>query len=130
MTVGQGNTVYFSETIIIFTSNLGIYQTTASGERKQVVFSDMSYEEVQSKVREGIEHYFKLELGRPEILNRIGENIVVFDFIRESVAGEIFDSQINRIINNLKMDKGIKLVLSDQVHDTLLNAAIGNLDNG
>ena len=90
----------------------------------------MSYEEVQSKVREGIEHYFKLELGRPEILNRIGENIVVFDFIRESVAGEIFDSQINRIINNLKMDKGIKLVLSDQAHDTLLNAAIGNLDNG
>lgn len=130
MTDGQGNTVYFSETIIIFTSNLGIYQTTASGERKQVVYSDMSYEEVQSKVREGIEHYFKLELGRPEILNRIGENIVVFDFIRESVAGEILDSQINRIINNLKMDKGIKLVLSDQAHGTLLNAAIGNLDNG
>lgn len=130
MTDGQGNTVYFSETIIIFTSNLGIYQITASGERKQVVSSDMSYEEVQSKVREGIERYFKLELGRPEILNRIGENIVVFDFIRESVAGEILDSQINRIINNLKMDKGIRLVLSDQAHDTLLNAAIGNLDNG
>ena len=130
MTDGQGNTVYFSETIIIFTSNLGIYQTTTSGERKQVVSSDMSYEEVQSKVREGIKHYFKLELGRPEILNRIGENIVVFDFIRESVAGEILDSQINRIINNLKMDKGIQLVLSDQAHDTLLNAAIGNLDNG
>ena len=130
MTDGQGNTVYFSETIIIFTSNLGIYQTTANGERKQVVSSDLSYEEVQSKVREGIEHYFKLELGRPEILNRIGENIVVFDFIRESVAGEILDSQINRIIDNLKMDKGIKLVLSEQAHDTLLNAAIGNLDNG
>lgn len=130
MTDGQGNTVYFSETIIIFTSNLGIYQTVASAERKQVVSSDMSYEEVQSKVREGIEHYFKLELGRPEILNRIGENIVVFDFIRESVAGEILDSQINRIISNLKMDKGIELVLSDQAHDTLLNAAIENLDNG
>lgn len=130
MTDGQGNTVYFSETIIIFTSNLGIYQTTATGERRQVVTSDMTYEEVQSKVREGIEHYFKLELGRPEILNRIGENIVVFDFIRESVAGEILDSQINRIINNLKMDKNIKLTLSDEAHETLLNAAIGNLDNG
>ena len=130
MTDGQGNTVYFSETIIIFTSNLGIYQTIATGERRQVVNSDMSYEEVQSKVRAGIEHYFKLELGRPEILNRIGENIVVFDFIRENVAGEILDSQINRIINNLKMDKNIKLTLSDEVHEILLNAAIGNLDNG
>lgn len=130
MTDGQGNTVYFSETIIIFTSNLGIYQTTSSGERKQVVSSKMAYEEVQAKVREGIEHYFKLELGRPEILNRIGENIVVFDFIRESVAGEILDSQINRIINNLKIDKGIQLVLSEQAYDTLLNMAVGNLDNG
>lgn len=130
MTDGQGNTVYFSETIIIFTSNLGIYQTTATGERTQVVTSDMSYEEVQDKVREGIEHYFKLELGRPEILNRIGENIVVFDFIRENVAGEILDSQINRIIDNLKMDKNIKLTLLTQAHDKLLNVAIGNLDNG
>ena len=62
-----------------------------------------------------------MELGRPEILNRIGENIVVFDFIRESVAGEILDSQINRIINNLKMDKGIKLEipLTESVTDEM-----------
>ena len=53
-----------------------------SGRREQVVDSDMPYEEVQSKVRKGIDDYFKLQLGRPEILNRIGENIVVFDFIR------------------------------------------------
>ncbi len=130
MTDGQGNTVYFSETIIIFTSNLGIYKTTATEKRIPVVTSDMSYEEVQAKVGEGIENYFKLELGRPEILNRIGENIVVFDFIRESVAGEILDSQIKRICNNLKTDKNIKLSISDQTHETLLRAAIENLDNG
>ena len=28
------------------------------------------------------------------------------------------------------MDKNIKLTLSDEVHEILLNAAIGNLDNG
>jgi ATP-dependent Clp protease ATP-binding subunit ClpA len=130
MTDGQGNTVYFSETIIIFTSNLGIYQNTPTGERKQVVTSDLSYNEVQSKVREGIERYFKLELGRPEILNRIGENIVVFDFIREDVAGEILDSQIDRICNNLRTDKNIHLEISDKAKRTLLDKAIGNLDNG
>lgn len=37
MTDGQGNTVYFSETIIIFTSNLGIYDTNRMGERVQKV---------------------------------------------------------------------------------------------
>ena len=130
MTDGQGNTVYFSETIIIFTSNLGIYQTTSTGERKQVVTSDLEYDEVQRKVREGIEHYFKLELGRPEILNRIGENIVVFDFIREDVANEILTAQIERICSNLKVDKNICLVISDMAHEKLLKKAIGNLDNG
>jgi len=94
------------------------------------VTSDLSYEEVQAKVREGIERYFKLELGRPEILNRIGENIVVFDFIREDVAGEILDSQIKRISSNLKSDKNISLAISDKAYETLLNSAIGNLDNG
>ena len=130
MTDGQGNTVYFSESIIIYTSNMGIYQNTPTGERVPVVTSELSYEEVQTKVREGIERYFKLELGRPEILNRIGENIVVYDFIREGVAGEILDSQIKRICNNLKSDKNISLIISDKAHDTLLSNAIGNLDNG
>lgn len=130
MTDGQGNTVYFSETIIIFTSNLGIYKIDARGERKQVVTSDMPYDEVQAKVREGIEEYFKLELGRPEILNRIGENIVVFDFIRENIAEQILDSQLSRIIANLAMEKNIQLELSAESHRLLLSKAIGNLNNG
>ena len=130
MTDGQGNTVYFSETIIIFTSNLGIYGLDSYGERVQKVSSDMPYEEVQKAVRNGIEDYFKLQLGRPEILNRIGENIVVFDFIREDVAEQILTSQIDKIINNLQTEKNIFLSLSDNARKTLTDHAIGNLDNG
>lgn len=38
LTDGQGHTVYFSETIIIFTSNLGMYVKDALGQRhKRVV---------------------------------------------------------------------------------------------
>lgn len=130
MTDGQGNTVYFSETIIIFTSNLGIYDVNSMGERYQRVSSDMSYEEVQRQVRKGIEDYFKLQLGRPEILNRIGENVVVFDFIREDVAEEILRSQLNKIIYRLRTDKKIELSLSDAAFGTLRQKAIDNLDNG
>lgn len=130
MTDGQGNTVYFSETIIIFTSNLGIYQDTETGRRKQMVTSDLPYAEVQKRVREGIEKYFKLWLGRPEILNRIGENIIVFDFIRENVAGQILDSLLGRIHGNLQADKGISLEISEKVHGRLLEDVLGNLDNG
>ena len=130
MTDGQGNTVYFSETIIIFTSNLGIYTMDQYGQRHANVTPDMPYEEVQRKVRQGIEEYFKLQLGRPEILNRIGENIVVFDFIREPVAEQILDSQIAKITKNLSLEKNITLGIGQTAHETLKAAAIGNLANG
>lgn len=130
MTDGQGNTVYFSETIIIFTSNLGIYSINANGERVPNVSSQMPYEEVAGRVRYGIEDYFKLQLGRPEILNRIGENIVVFDYIREDVAAEILSAQVNRIMTSLRLEKNINLNLSERALEILTIKAIGNLDNG
>lgn len=130
MTDGQGNTVYFSESIIIFTSNLGIYSVNAQGERYQSVKSDMPYEEVRQNVLKGVEDYFKLQLGRPEILNRIGENIVVFDFIREDVAKDILDAQLKKIISNLEADRKLKLSLSDSALATIQEKAIANLDNG
>lgn len=130
MTDGQGNTVYFSECIIIFTSNLGIFTRNALGEREPNVTIDMKYEEVQKRVRQAIEDYFKLELGRPEILNRIGENIVVFDFIRPEVAKEILKAQVNKIIKNLMTEKRIDLSLSDIAMGKLEERALGNLANG
>ena len=67
MTDGQGNTVYFSESIIIFTSNLGIYTIDEFGNKHSNVNSDMPYDEVKTRVRTAVEDYFKLQLGRPEI---------------------------------------------------------------
>ena len=48
--------------------------------RQSNVNSEMSYEEVKVRVRTAVEDYFKLRLGRPDIINLVGENIVVFDF--------------------------------------------------
>ncbi len=130
MTDGQGNTVYFSECIIIFTSNLGIYTRNEMGIREPNVKPDMEYPEVQKKVRQAIEDYFKLELGRPEILNRIGENIVVFDFIRPEVAELILRSQIDKIVKNLEAEKRIQLVISDTAFGKLMEKTLDNLGNG
>ena len=130
MTDGQGNTVYFSESIIIFTSNLGIYTLDEYGNRQSNVNSEMTYEEVKTKVRTAVEDYFKLQLGRPEILNRIGENIVVFDFIRPDVAKLILTSQIKKIGDSLALDKHIILSFSDKARDTLSTEALNNLSNG
>jgi len=130
MTDGQGNTVYFSECIIIFTSNLGIFTRNAIGNREANVTEKMEYKDVQNRVRQAIDDYFKLELGRPEILNRIGENIVVFDFIRSEVAETILDVQINKIIQNLSSEKRIELSVSKNARNILLDKALGNLSNG
>lgn len=130
MTDGQGNTVYFSECIIVFTSNLGIYTSNTEGVRTPNVTSQMEYDEVQKKVRHAIEDYFKLELGRPEILNRIGENIVVFDFIRPQTAELILRSQIDKIKFNLETEKHISLQISDCAFEKLKENSLNNLSNG
>ena len=130
MTDGRGETVYFSECIIIFTSNLGIYDQDEFGNRVQNVNPSMPYEEISKKIISSIENYFKLQLGRPEILNRIGENFVVFDYIREDVARLILDGQLNKIIRNLKKQKDMTMAIADEAKDYLVKAAFGNLDNG
>ena len=100
------------------------------GIREPNVTPDMEYTEVQKKVRQAIEDYFKLELGRPEILNRIGENIVVFDFIRPEVAKQILDAQITKITKNLAAEKGIELIITDKAKSVLVAKALDNLGNG
>ena len=130
MTDGQGNTVYFSECIIIFTSNLGIYTIDANGNRTANVNPNMSYNEVSQQVRGAVERYFKLELGRPEILNRIGENIVVFDFIRPDTAAAILNAQLKKIAANLLSDHKITLTYDQNAYQFLLEKSLNNLENG
>ena len=130
MTDGQGNTVYFGETIIIFTSNLGIYVKDALGQRHANVTMDMPYEEVQERIRGAIEDHFKLELGRPEILNRIGENIVVFDYIRQEAGEAILRAQVDKIIRRLDEQKQIRLHVTDEAYAELHDAALEDLSNG
>ena len=130
MTDGQGNTVYFSESIIIFTSNLGIFTANEYGVREANVSIDMPYAEMSARVRQAIEDYFKINLGRPEILNRIGENIVVYDYIRPEVATEILSAQIKKIRQNLLADKRIDVQLSDKAFGVLQDHALKNLQNG
>ena len=130
MTDGKGETVYFSETIIIFTSNLGVYNTDEMGRKTQSIFLDMTYEEMRERLIKSIKDYFKLQLGRPEILNRIGDNFVVFDFIREDTAKEIANAQINKIFAKIFEQKGIQVILSEDAREYIYKKSFGNLENG
>lgn len=129
LTSGRGERVYFSEALIIFTSNLGIYKVDNQGLRTPNVTQSDAYDAVNTKVRQEIERYFKLVLNRPEILNRIGENIVVFDFIRPNVAKAIFTQMVNNIIDDLR-DNHFELQITPSALQALENIALADLSNG
>lgn len=74
LTDSKGETVYFSDTIIIFTSNLGA---------NQVELSD-NHEKIAKEFIDIVKDYFNNELKRPELLGRLGyNNIVPFNFIQD-----------------------------------------------
>lgn len=109
MTDSKGETVYFTETIIVFTSNRGIYRTQPDGTKTPLVTPADSYAEVQRAVTGALRDYFVSDLGRPEILNRIGNNLVVFDFIRPETVPLILDKQVSNILKGLKDSRDIQV---------------------
>jgi hypothetical protein len=130
LTDGRGDSAYFSETILVFTSNLGIYVDDENGRRVQNVRPGDSYETVESKVREAIGNYFKFKLSRPELLNRIGDNIVVFDFISREVAERIFDGMLKNVARRLFEEFKVRLGMPAAVRQVLLDRCTRDLSNG
>jgi len=130
LTSGRGDRVYFSEAFIVFTSNLGIYRLEADGARVPNVLPSDTFEVVQAQVRAEIERHFKLTLNRPEILNRIGENILVFDFIREDVAAEIFDAMVEGVLGDAASASGAAISLGGEARAQLRQLCLADLSNG
>ncbi|WP_066257065.1 AAA family ATPase [Hydrogenophaga flava] len=129
LTSGRGDRVYFSEALIVFTSNLGIYKMTESGERELNVSPQESYEVVKQKVESEVERHFKFVLNRPEILNRMGENIIVFDFIREDIAGQIFEQMVASTLADMK-EQELDVALAPDAMNSLRALCLEDLSNG
>jgi ATP-dependent Clp protease ATP-binding subunit ClpA len=81
-------------------------------------------------VKSAIEDYFKYRLSRPEILNRIGDNIVVFDFISPSVAQRIFAGMLDNVVRRVREEHRLALNFDPAVREVLEKRCIRNLDHG
>jgi hypothetical protein len=130
LTSGRGDRVYFSEALIVFTSNLGIYRFEPDGSRIVNVSSDDAFSDVQAKVRTETERYFKTVLNRPEILNRIGDNIVVFDFIRPVIADQIFSGMVDDALVDVSAGQGITIKIDQSSRERLRTLCLSDLSNG
>ncbi|MEO8441989.1 MAG: AAA family ATPase [Betaproteobacteria bacterium] len=130
LTDGRGETAYFSEAILVFTSNLGIFVDDEHGRRTQNVKPGDAQDVVETRVRGAIQDYFKFRLSRPEILNRIGDNIVVFGFITPPVGTQIFEGMLRNITNRVREEHKVALELAPEVGAKLAEWCTRDLSNG
>jgi len=150
LTDGQGETVYFNETVIIFTSNLGtaapredpaaaLARALGGGSAEDdaampggvpLVGPEMSYEEMSRVILGRIRDHFNFELGRPEILNRFGDNFVVFDFIRPPVAAEIAGLLLSGLCEHLVRERALEITIGEEVREAVVALACENLAHG
>ena len=125
--------MHFAETILVFTLNKGVYDEGASGLLPDV-HPGMPSKELEDHMRTALREHFTAPppkgLGRPELLNRIGDNIVVFDFIGSDVADQIVDNVIANIIARVRTEQAVDVKLDDGVLGRLHKHATHNLDFG
>lgn len=130
LTDGNGSTVYFSEALIVFTSNLGVYRTDSQGERVPVVSRGRPYTEIESTIRAAVSEHFTKDIGRPELLNRIGDNIVVFDFISPRTAEDLVPMFVDNVTRRVHSISGTHISVADSVIQQLVESACERLDFG
>ncbi|NKY17138.1 ATP-dependent Clp protease ATP-binding subunit [Tsukamurella spumae] len=114
LTDGQGRTVDFKNTVLIFTSNLGTSDISkAVGLGFTQGDSDGSnYERMKLKVNDELKKHF-----RPEFLNRI-DDIVVFHQLTQDQIIQMVDLMLGRVGVALK-NKDMELEVTDRAKSLL-----------
>ncbi len=128
LTDGRGETVYFAEAVLVFTSNLG---TVAHDTRQpQPIGPELSYAQLRSVLLERIRAYFLYTLGRPELLNRFGDNFVIFDFIRPPLHAEILGLLTAQFVRQLRQEYHLQVQVAPAVTAQLETLGLSRLGQG
>lgn len=116
LTDSKGETVYFSESIIIFTSNLGSSQVSSNSENSSKEFMEI------------VKKYFNEEVQRPELLGRIGyNNIIPFNFIKnEEFCLKIAKSKLKPIKESIQEKYHMELIFENEIE--FLKYIVGGTD--
>lgn len=129
ITDGHGETVHFSESILVFTSNEGLKARPVKDTQGQLADkegkvtpneSEWPFSRIREVFERRIQYFFEEHMGRPEIYNRFGKNFIVFDFIRPDVDQEILEQLIQKFIEAHHNRDGLELLISDEVREELL----------
>ncbi|QLY31427.1 ATP-dependent Clp protease ATP-binding subunit [Nocardia huaxiensis] len=114
LTDGQGRTVDFKNTVLIFTSNLGtsdISKAVGLGFAQSNV-EGSNYERMKLKVNDELKKHF-----RPEFLNRI-DDVIVFHQLTQDQIIQMVDLMIGRVAKQLK-NKDMEIELTEKAKSLL-----------
>ncbi len=100
LTDGKGETIDFSETCLIFTSNVGTQDINENDFDK----SDRCA--VSDSFEKKVEEYFE-DMERPELYNRLKRGVVVFNFITAEEAKRVLIDKLKSLANeqNRRLNK-------------------------
>ncbi|MEO0820888.1 MAG: AAA family ATPase [Pseudomonadota bacterium] len=126
----RGETGFFSESLIIFTSNVGMVGGDRAANAGQNVLPSDSREVLEEKLTRAVSDHFRYELKRPELMNRLGQNIVPFEFINSRSSEVIFNAVVGRVLNAVLEEHGIEVVLTDKARAALLALCTFDLNDG
>ncbi len=92
LTTGKGETIDFSNTIIVMTSNCG---TQKAMEKKTIGFGEI-VTDFNGIIDKELKHFFK-----PEFLNRI-DHILTFNILKDEDLKEIINKELDALISSLR----------------------------
>jgi len=130
LTDGKGQTAYFNQTVIIFTSNIGasdlsdpqsgavVRRGIMSAVQAQGV-EQFPYGQVEEHFRQEVAWYFTSRIGRAELLNRLGDNIVVFDLLRPQFVEAIGQKFLRQLAASALDKHGLGLSFTPSVLEYL-----------
>jgi len=134
LTDGRGETVFFTEAVIVFTSNIGIYtevdEVDNAGYRTRTRrpvtgLQDMKHEEIAAHVRKAVEDFFVNKIERPELLNRVGrDNIVVFDFIDSVIGSQIVELMLRNVSARVLQEHGVRIQFDGPTREQIYAASL------
>jgi ATP-dependent Clp protease ATP-binding subunit ClpA len=83
----------------------------------------MTRQELDERVKAGVKRHFVEKLNRPELFNRLGDNVVVFNYISPAAAEGIFDLLISHVTARLRKEQGVILNIGEAARKRLLDIA-------
>jgi hypothetical protein len=130
LTDGRGSTVYFTESVLIFTSNLGMSEPGPGGRPVSALSHKTPPDDVRRVLYESFRQFFDNQIGRPELRNRLGDSFIAMNFIAPEVVPALLDKALASVARRAASVHELTLKIDDPAYKVLHDRAVDNLDHG